>query len=233
MLEMHNRSRGRPPKSPEARRRNNLTIRIRDETRIALQRNANENQRSLSEEAENRLEYSMQIAENSRQVLDYAHGPFVTAILFIVAKIMHDTGSVSGFVSGVSPSDTQKWVSNPYVFSQIIQALTLLFKAIEPQGDIEIPRLKISPSRAHVDPDLEKIGENVTLNVLRMITTPALDNSNGELAQWATPIRERLGPKTVEQIRAYLNELSSNSLSDLTRHGVGRHRKLTPGTGSA
>ena len=92
-------------------------------------------------------------------------------------------------------------------------------------ADFGIPKLKIIPPRAHGNLDLEKIGANVTLGVLRMITAPARDNSNGELAQWARPIRERLGPKTVEQIRAYLNELSANSLSDLTRHGVGRHRK--------
>jgi hypothetical protein len=233
MLDVQKQLRGRPPKPPESRRRNNLTIRIRDETRIALQRTANENQRSLSEEAENRLEHSMLAAESSRQIFDYAHGPFVTALLFMVAKIMHDTGSIAGFVSGVSPSDTQKWMSNPYVFNQIAEALRLLFEAIEPQGDIGIPKLKITPPRAHANLDLEKIGANVTLGVLRMITAPARDNSNGELAQWARPIRERLGPETVEQIRAYLDELSSSSLSDLARHRVDRHRKLTPSTGGA
>jgi len=50
--------RGRPPKSVEDRKRNNLTMRMRDATKEKLEREARANGRSLSEEAEARIEQS-------------------------------------------------------------------------------------------------------------------------------------------------------------------------------
>lgn len=44
---------------PEARKRNNVTLRLRDRLRAALQAEADANGRSLSEEMETRLERSL------------------------------------------------------------------------------------------------------------------------------------------------------------------------------
>src|SRR5215831_8566711 len=51
--------RGRPRKPPQARKRNFVTLRLRDETKAALARAAEVNQRSLSEELEARIEMSL------------------------------------------------------------------------------------------------------------------------------------------------------------------------------
>ena len=51
---------GRPPLEPARRRRNNVTIRLRDQAKAALQVAAQANGRSLSEEIEVRLERSLQ-----------------------------------------------------------------------------------------------------------------------------------------------------------------------------
>jgi hypothetical protein len=56
------RTRGRPPKPPGERKRNNVTIRMRDELKAALEAAAVQNQRSLSEEIEGRLEQAFAIA---------------------------------------------------------------------------------------------------------------------------------------------------------------------------
>ena len=58
MIKTVKRGRGRPPKSPADRKRNNVTIRMRDATRQGLEVQAAKNQRSLSEEAEYRIERS-------------------------------------------------------------------------------------------------------------------------------------------------------------------------------
>ena len=50
------RGRGRPPKPAESRKRNNVTLRVRDETKALLERDAAQHQRSLSEEIEARIE---------------------------------------------------------------------------------------------------------------------------------------------------------------------------------
>ena len=54
-------SRGRPRKLPESRKRNFVTLRLRDETKAALLRAAEANQRSLSEELEARIETAFTI----------------------------------------------------------------------------------------------------------------------------------------------------------------------------
>lgn len=52
------KARGRPPKTAAERKRNNVTIRMRDATKADLEAAAAGNQRSLSEEIEFRLEES-------------------------------------------------------------------------------------------------------------------------------------------------------------------------------
>ena len=53
--------RGRPRKLPESRKRNFVTLRLRDETKAALMQAAEANQRSLSEELEARIETALTI----------------------------------------------------------------------------------------------------------------------------------------------------------------------------
>jgi Arc-like DNA binding domain len=52
------RSRGRPRVPDKARKRNNVTIRMRDELKSKIEQNATAHQRSISEEIETRLERS-------------------------------------------------------------------------------------------------------------------------------------------------------------------------------
>lgn len=58
---LERRPRGRPPLMPSRRRRNNVTIRMRDQLKADMQRAATANGRSLSEEIEFRLELSMRV----------------------------------------------------------------------------------------------------------------------------------------------------------------------------
>jgi predicted HicB family RNase H-like nuclease len=51
--------RGRPRLNPEQRKRNNVTLRLRDKLKQQLAEQADANGRSLSEEMEYRLEYSI------------------------------------------------------------------------------------------------------------------------------------------------------------------------------
>ncbi len=57
---METKRRGRPPISPERRKRNNVTLRVRDDLKRQLKAAAQANGRSLSEEMEFRLEQAFQ-----------------------------------------------------------------------------------------------------------------------------------------------------------------------------
>lgn len=64
------RARGRPRIEPSERRRNNVTMRLRDETKARLERDARDNQRSLSEEIEMRLEMSFDREDTIRRTIE-------------------------------------------------------------------------------------------------------------------------------------------------------------------
>lgn len=83
MAKVKKKKRGRPAKPVAERRRNNLTIRMRDVLRKGLSKSAVNNQRSLSEEAETRLEQS------------FLKDPTVAALKEI-SKIQHDHGVLLG-----------------------------------------------------------------------------------------------------------------------------------------
>jgi hypothetical protein len=64
VIQVHTkRSRGRPRVTDSERKRNNVTIRLRDRLKAALAQSADEQQRSLSEEIERRLETSFVVEE--------------------------------------------------------------------------------------------------------------------------------------------------------------------------
>lgn len=59
MVEAKKKGRGRPPKPAQQRKRNNVTIRMRDALKSSIEHAASAHQRSLSEEIEARLERSL------------------------------------------------------------------------------------------------------------------------------------------------------------------------------
>tara|TARA_R110000744_G_scaffold5383_1_gene19010 strand:+ start:711 stop:1151 length:441 start_codon:yes stop_codon:yes gene_type:complete len=69
--------RGRPPLPQERRKRNNVTLRLRDELKQRLAEQADANGRSLSEEMEYRLEFSI---TKAKELADGAERCVVTEV---------------------------------------------------------------------------------------------------------------------------------------------------------
>ena len=70
------KKRGRPPVAPELRKRNNVTIRLRDQLKASLESDAQENGRSLSEEIEARLERSLEEQREADRIIQFVHDDF-------------------------------------------------------------------------------------------------------------------------------------------------------------
>lgn len=70
-MEQQKKRMGRPPKAPEDRRRHHQSFRTSEKLRAALQEAADANQRSMSEEAEYRLEASF---DAERRLADQSSG---------------------------------------------------------------------------------------------------------------------------------------------------------------
>lgn len=61
---------GRPSLPAAERKRNNVTMRLRDETKARLEADARRNQRSLSEEIEWRLELSLDREDTIKRTIE-------------------------------------------------------------------------------------------------------------------------------------------------------------------
>lgn len=83
------RGRGRPRMSPEARKRNNVVFRTRDQIKQQLEIAAKNNQRSLSEEIEYRLEKSVEHERLAADLLSgAAAGKTVVGLVLAIAQAM-------------------------------------------------------------------------------------------------------------------------------------------------
>lgn len=86
-------TRGRPPLDPGRRKRNNVTIRLRDELKSAVQEAGSEEGRSLSEEIEYRLERSILVEDHLAVIAgDPATAAFVREMLEVKRLIETDQG---------------------------------------------------------------------------------------------------------------------------------------------
>lgn len=123
--------RGRPPKP--VLRRAGLSLRVRDEVRDALHAAAASNQRSVSQEAEFRIEASFRDQRMVEQVLEFTYGTKIAGLLLVLARALHETAR-AGTRQG--PAD---WIDTPHGHDQLTRAATGVLEALRPAGEIELP----------------------------------------------------------------------------------------------
>lgn len=110
------RGRGRPPKATVERRRHNQTFRCNDSLREALEKSAEANQRSMSEEVEYRLQMDLAADEDRKEKLrDPNHG--VTSEL--LSRIQQGMSLLRGYVGDDWPDDTAANTAMYYVIVAI------------------------------------------------------------------------------------------------------------------
>lgn len=107
--------RGRPPTPPEQRKRNNVTIRLRDDTKLALEARASAGGYSLSEEMERRLERSFAEEE--------ADGGPETQAIFDLMRGAFMRGGRLGSVARKHPRWLPaKWINDPFCYEAAVSA---------------------------------------------------------------------------------------------------------------
>jgi hypothetical protein len=192
---------GRPPKEERDRKRNILSMRVRDELRTMLAAQAEANQRSLSEEAEIRLEQSFSDRRVAESVLSLASlDQHTLALVTILTRAVRDAGffaaiaSTEGGVRSVdwttNPYASLDWMSNPYAFQQVEEAIGTILAGLKPDGDV-------APKD---DPEiLVGLGKRFAAGILEAIRNP---NRFGDIGRWAKPIAASLGEKIVARIQS-------------------------------
>src|SRR6266568_3531779 len=121
------RPRGRPSMPAESRKRNNLTMRLRDDTKARLERAAAANQRSLSEEVESRVEWSVDHEQLLGQVFDLTYrDPHLVALLLMMGETMRDT---------LTATKANDWINDPNAFAEVAIAAQQTIEAYRPLGE--------------------------------------------------------------------------------------------------
>ena len=113
------RQRGRPPIEPSQRKRNNVTVRVRDETKGQLTAAATLNGRSLSEEMEARIERSF--TDEAVRYEDFGgRGSYE------IFRVLGSAASAFGTAIGMAD-----WWRNPRSFAKVRNTSSSLLKVLQ------------------------------------------------------------------------------------------------------
>lgn len=180
---------GRPGRAPVPGERVGLSLRVTPEVKASLDAAAASSGRSLSQEAEIRLERSFQNEELLPQLLDLAYGREIAGMLLLIGETLHRVATLGSIYTSVSPdAPLEPWMSDPSIFGQAQEAVRLLLAALNtaPKGSAVDPKL-INDIRADL---FEKLG--LVQASLAVDTLLRGEEAFGARARRLAPARERL-----------------------------------------
>src|ERR1051325_1710497 len=138
-------------------RRIPLSMRITPQLRERLVAQAGANGRSITQEAEFRLEQSFQEDKRIPEIMNRIYGRQLAGFLMLIGAVLHDAGRFMGFQSTFTIEGADNWMDLPYPFGQAEKALNLMIEAIRPAGDPGPPKSTILPALAGSDFDPEEM----------------------------------------------------------------------------
>lgn len=192
------KGRGRPRKRPESETRQRVPLSLTVSRRVnhELRAAAGLHGRSISQEAERRLEQSFQKQALIGEVLELAFGRRIAGLVLMLGEAMdaclETFGMLDAQVSGLAPSleGNESWLKDPYAYAILVRAVTIMLERHAPKSD---GPLTPTPSIA------EAMVKTNTSDPAQFVTTPLLAALRGRIqgdnsaTRWATQTRELLG----------------------------------------
>jgi hypothetical protein len=175
------RPRGRPSIPPESRKRNYLSIRLRDDTKLKLEFAAAAHQRSLSEEMESRLDQSF---------VDAAYPPEIGALAELLARAMFETGDSIAGANRWSGHGSTPWLADSYAFNQALKAAHRILEKAEMEGD-SAPH-GLFATKAYSRKLARQIGRQIADGIIEVMSGRHKD-AGSTAALWTPRVREQLG----------------------------------------
>ena len=174
---------GRPPSPGE---RLPLGLRVTKETKRRLDAAARASGRSQSQEAELRLEHTLNDEKSVLDVLELMYGRRWTGLLLMLACAGQLTGTRGVFVSQWNLQGGEDWLADPYAYDQMVRAVNFILEAFRPEGPIQARGEPFGlPAAA-----MEHLGEGFARSTLEVVAKPAKDLPNDPIIEH---IRQRLG----------------------------------------
>jgi len=130
--------------------------------------------RSLSTEAQFRLERSFQNEELLPQILDLAYGPEASGLIMALGECIKDSGPYIATFSGEDLGQPARWMASPWAFRQMKAAIQIILEDLEPIGteNAELPATIAAlpePSRSLMG----AIGPNTARTILNWLRASA------------------------------------------------------------
>ena len=190
--------RGRPNREPRPGERVGLSLRVTPTTKRQLDAAAVEAGRSLSQEAETRLDNSFRDQGYLDRVLELAYGRQPAALLKMIARAMDDTGRFAGFFAAGTAEGAADWLRNPDAVENVRQGICEILSGFQPEG--YEPAVSTLSLPAGIGPagGLPPLGVGIARGILEAVKNP---ERGGSIGQWARPIRDQLGDDLADHIR--------------------------------
>jgi hypothetical protein len=183
---------GRPTTVPKKGEKATLGIRASADLKRRLDNAAKASARSLSQEAEIRLEASFRSQDLLSQVLQLSYGRQLAAVLMMIGRAMRPAGERSALDATHSYDVVERWLEVPYAANQAILAATMVLEACRPPGRREFPEeIAGAPVRGGDRDRLERRGAIIAEQVLRAIVER--NAPTPELNEFAVQVRSLLG----------------------------------------
>jgi hypothetical protein len=91
--------------------------------------------RSLSTEAQIRLERSFEKQDLLGNALELAYGSRFGGVLLLAAEMAAEVGRLAGYISGESHAAILNWIDDPFAYDQAVITADLILNAFRPHGD--------------------------------------------------------------------------------------------------
>jgi hypothetical protein len=166
-----------------------LGLRVTKETKQRLDDAAKASGRSLSQEAELRLEHSFEAERVALSGLDLRFGRHWTGLLLAIAQAAQTTGTRGLMISRWNFEGCEDWVLDPYAYDQALRAVMFILEHFRPKGEPKPGRLGRSQFKYLPDQALEKLGEGFAQT---LIATRKQRNHALVLNEIADAVWERL-----------------------------------------
>ena len=154
-----------------------------------LEAAARSSNRSLSSEAQFRLERSFEHERVLHEALALAYGPRTAALVLLIARAMHDAGTAEAFNKTFTPEGAANWTDDPDAYEQATKAADTILTSARPPGE---PTKASTFKRLPADHPLHNasMGEGFANTLIDAVSGRG---STGELQKWAEPLRAMLG----------------------------------------
>jgi hypothetical protein len=140
--------RGRPALPPDPTKKSQLSVMVTATIKLRLEQEARRQGRTMSQEAEARLERSFDRQDLLTEVMEPTYGGQTMALLLILGEAMRTTAGLTqamwALERGISPTvlDLQntdhhdRWLHDPRAFASLIEAIRRVLEGLQPTDDV-------------------------------------------------------------------------------------------------